>query len=83
MQLDVPKGGMAMVNGSIMTDTVLGAMFVAGRSCGPPDALSSSTLAAIRQKYINATCYYAGPILRTITKNNTDTNLPPCYNSAF
>jgi len=72
-----------MVNASIVADTVLGGMFVAGRSCGPPDALSSSTLAAIRQKYINSTCYYAGHILRAITNNNTDTTSPPCYNATF
>lgn len=72
------------MNSSIITDTLLAAMFVAGRSCGPPDALSSSSLAAIRQKYINATCYYAGPIFRAVTNNNTapESDLP-CYNSTF
>lgn len=65
----------------MVTDTVLGAMFIAGRSCGPPNALSSSTLAAIEQKYIESVCYYAGPIFRSITDNNTVE--VPCYNSTF
>lgn len=84
VQLNVPAGGMRLVNSSIMTDTVLAAMFIAGRSCGPPDALSSSTLEAIREKYINATCYYAGPIFRAVTNNDTvpDYDLP-CYSSTF
>lgn len=84
LQLQIPPGGLSLVNSSIMTDTLLAAMFVAGRSCGPPDALSSSSLAAIRQKYINATCYYAGPIFRAVSVNNTvpDYDLP-CYNGTF
>ena len=75
---------MSLVNSSIVTDTILAAMFVAGRSCGPPDALSSSSLAAIRTKYINSTCYYAGPIFRAVTNNNTVPDYDvPCYNSTF
>ena len=69
------------MNASSTTDMLLAAMFVAGRSCGPPDALSSSTLAAIQEKYVNSTCYYAGPILRTVTDNQT--RVLPCYNVTF
>ena len=77
----MPKGGLELVNASSTTDMLLAAMFVAGRSCGPPDALSSSTLAAIQEKYVNSTCYYAGPILRTVTDNQT--RVLPCYNVTF
>lgn len=81
MQLQVPTGSIATLNASMLTDTVLGAMFIAGRSCGPPNALSSSTLAAIEEKYVESVCYYAGPIFRSITDNNTVDI--PCYNSTF
>lgn len=81
VQMNVPAGGFNRINGSSVTDAVLGAMFIAGRSCGPPNALSSSTLAAIQQKYVESVCYYAGPIFRTITDNNTVDI--PCYNSTF
>ena len=50
MQLNVPTGGLTRVNSASVTDMLLAAMFIAGRSCGPPDALSSSTLAAIKEK---------------------------------
>ena len=81
LQMGVPVGGFKRLNGSAVTDAVLAAMFVAGRSCGPPNALSSSTLAAIKQKYVDSVCYYAGPIFRSITDNNTVDI--PCYNSTF
>ena len=81
LQLEVPVGSFGTINGSSMTDAVLGAMFIAGRSCGPPNALSSSTLAAIEAKYVESVCYYAGPIFRSITDNNTVDI--PCYNTTF
>lgn len=69
------------VNGFIVADTLIGGLFIAGKSCGPPDSLTASTQAAVIAKYLNATCFYIGPIIRQITLNNT--RHIPAWNRTF
>ena len=69
------------MSGFIVADTLLGGLFIAGKSCGPPDSLTASTQAAVIAKYLNATCFYIGPIIRTITLNNT--RAIPAWNRTF
>ena len=69
------------MNGFIVADTLIGGLFIAGKSCGPPDALTASTQDAVIAKYLNATCFYIGPLIRQLTLNNTR-NIP-AWNRTF
>ena len=72
---------MQAVTSVVVADTVLGGLFIAGKSCGPPNALTSSYQSSVIAKYLNATCFYIGPIIREITLNNTR-NIP-AWNRTF
>lgn len=72
--------GLKNITGHIVTDTFLGAFFVAGRSCGPPGSLSSSTLEAIATKYLNGmalehtadtlTCHLCNRECKCVSRHN-------------
>ena len=55
-RLDAPNvtaASLANISGATVADTVLGALFVAGRTCGPPNALTSSLQSSVVAKYLN------------------------------
>jgi hypothetical protein len=52
-------------------EALLGAFFAAGRTCGPPNALSSRSATQARTKYKNATCYFIGPVIAAPMRNPT------------
>ena len=55
-RLDTPNvtaASLAGIKGTTVADTLLGALFVAGRTCGPPNALTSSLQASVIAKYLN------------------------------
>ncbi len=50
-------------------EALVGAFFVAGRTCGPPNALSSHSFGEARSKYVTSTCYFIGPVLAAPLRN--------------
>lgn len=68
---NVTEASLRAVNGSVVADTMLGGLFAAARSCTQPNALTGSSQAAVVAKYVDATCFYAGHILRGLTSNST------------
>ena len=55
-QLDTPNvtaASLKNISGATVSDTLLGALFVAGRTCGPPNALTSSLQSSVIAKYLN------------------------------
>ena len=50
---DVTAATLANISGATVSDTILGALFVAGRTCGPPNALTSSLQSSVIAKYLN------------------------------
>lgn len=69
------------VTSVVVADTIIGGLFVAGKSCSPPNDLQARSQADLVAKYLNATCFYAGPIIRQITLNNTRSI--PAWNRTF
>lgn len=51
------------VTGAVVADTILGALFVAGRTCGPPNALTSSLQSSVIAKYLNGMRQLIGVLL--------------------
>ena len=72
---------MQAVTSVVVADTVIGGLFLAGKSCSPPNDLTATSQQGLVAKYLNATCFYAGPIIRTITLNNTRSI--PAWNRTF
>lgn len=50
-------------------EALLGAFFAAGRTCGPPNALSSHSAQEARAKYLASTCYFIGPVIAAPLRN--------------
>ena len=48
---------------------LVGAFFAAGRTCGPPNALSSHSANETRAKYLASTCYFIGPVITAPMRN--------------
>ena len=55
-------------------------LFAAGRTCGPPGALTADSYAAVVAKYLNSTCFYVGPILDSLAANS---RAGPTFNITF
>ena len=54
------------VDGYIVADALLGGLFAAGRTCGPPNALVVSTRQDVIDNYVESTCFYTQPILGNV-----------------
>lgn len=50
---NVTAATLANISGATVSDMFLGALFVAGRTCGPPNALTSSLQSSVIAKYLN------------------------------
>ncbi|KAK9807958.1 hypothetical protein WJX73_007897 [Symbiochloris irregularis] len=78
---NVTAARLANISGATVSDTILGALFVAGRTCGPPNALTSSLQSSVVAKYLNGTCFYIGPILDQLLIQNGSTI--PSFNETY
>ena len=52
-----------------VAQALVGAFFAAGRTCGPPNALSSHSANETRAKYLTSTCYFIGPVIMAPMRN--------------